>query len=116
MICFSESSVYFRAPATTGPARIRVARRAALISFVLGGLVYLAIGAVNPYGIEIVLMSVLPSSLGGTSGLLWMFALANHSDIRDGPGLSFDRRWAWIVAGVLVTGVYAAVFGPTLRD
>jgi hypothetical protein len=99
----------------TGPARIRVARRSALISYVVGAVVYLAIGTVNPYGIEIVLISVLPSSLGGTSGLLWMFSLADRSGVSKGPGLYFDRSWAWIVTGVLVTAVYAAVFGPSLR-
>jgi hypothetical protein len=99
----------------SGAARVRVARRAALISYIAGAVVYLIIGVVNPYGINMVLMSVLPSSLGGTSGLLWMFKWANRSTASGGPGLYFDRRWGWIVSGTIVTVFYAVVFGPTLR-
>jgi hypothetical protein len=92
-----------------------VAQRAALVSYLVGAVVYLAIGAVNPYGLEIVLVSVLASNVGGTSGLLWMFRWADRSASHLEPGLYFDRRWAWVLAGVVITLVYAVVFGPTLR-
>jgi hypothetical protein len=90
-------------------------RRAALISYVVGAVIYLVIGALNPYGLQIVLVSVLPSSLGGTCGLLWMFRLADPAGSSQGPGLYFQRRWAWILAGAITTIIYAAVFGPTVR-
>jgi hypothetical protein len=99
----------------TGAARIQVARRAALISYLVGAVIYLVIGALNPYGLQIVLVSVLPSSLGGTCGLLWMFRLADPAGSSQGPGLYFQRRWAWILAGGVTTIIYAAVFGPTVR-
>ncbi len=94
--------------------RLRVAKRAALISYSVGAAVYVAIGALNPHGLQIVLISVLPASLGGTSGLLWMFGRSNRSSGTRGPGLYFNRRWDWIAAGVTVTLFYAAVFGPTI--
>jgi hypothetical protein len=99
----------------TGAARIQVARRAALISYVVGAAIYLVIGALNPYGLHIVLVSALPSSLGGTCGLLWMFRLADPAGSSHGPGLYFQRRWVWILSGAVTTIVYAAVFGPTVR-
>ena len=98
----------------TGAARTSLARRTTLISYLSGSAVYLAIGAVSPHGLQFVLISALPSSLGGTSGLLWMFRLVNRSGSSHGRGLYFDRRWAWIVAGTVVTIVYAAVFGPAM--
>lgn len=98
-----------------GPARLRPPRRAALISYFVGAATYLIIGAFNPYGWQIVLTSALPSSLGGTSGLLWMFQLAKRQRTATGPGIGFPRRWSWITAGVLATVAYALVFARTLR-
>jgi hypothetical protein len=92
-----------------GADRFRVARRAAQISYWVGAAVYVAIGAANPYGLKILLISVLPASLGGTCGLLWMFTLPVQPGPGAGAGLYFERSWAWIVAGVTGTVLYAAV-------
>jgi hypothetical protein len=101
--------------AGAGAQRIRGARRVALTSYFTGAIVYLVIGLFNPYGIVIVVSSALASSMGGTSGLLWMMRrLDPHRNV-PGPGLSFGRSRAWIAAAVVVTLAYGLVFGRTLR-
>jgi hypothetical protein len=99
----------------SGRARLTVPRRAALVSYFVGAATYLIIGAFNPYGWQIILVSVLPSSMGGTSGLLWMFQLADRNRNSSGPGLFFERRWSYITVGLLVVLGYGLVFARTLR-
>jgi hypothetical protein len=99
----------------TGNNRIRCARLTALISYVSGAIVYLAIGVFNPYGLFIVLVSALPASLGGTSGLLWMMKLLDPTRAGAPPGVYFARNWFWIGVAVAVTLAYALILGPTVR-
>jgi hypothetical protein len=74
-------------------AELRVARRTAWTSYWTGALVYLGIGAFNPHGWIILLTSALASSMGGTSGLLWMMQRIDRSAglaaDAAGPGLRF---------------------------
>jgi hypothetical protein len=98
-----------------GTARIRAARGIALISYLTGAAVYLAIGLLNPHGLLIVAVSALPASLGGTSGLLWMMlGLAREPPV-PGSGLYFARSWGWIVVASVITLGYAVFLGPTSR-
>jgi hypothetical protein len=62
-------------------------------------------------------LSGLPErwTLGGTSGLVRMFSVADTSRSASGPGLYFGRRWSWIIAGLLATVLYALVFARTVR-
>jgi hypothetical protein len=98
--------------------QLRHARRTTMISYAAGGVVYAAIGLLNPYGFTIVAVSVLPSSLGGTCGLLAMWSMVRRYPVlatQDrGPGLDFPRNWAWIGISAAVTVAYAGIFGPTL--
>jgi hypothetical protein len=98
-----------------GRARVTPARKTALVSYLVGAATYLVISAFNPLGWLIVLTSALPSSMGGTSGLLWMFQLADRQRSAQGPGLAFGRRWSWILAGLIVTLAYGLVFARSLR-
>jgi hypothetical protein len=98
-----------------GVTRIRPARLTTLWSYFTGAAVYLAIGILNPYGLVIVITSALASSMGGTSGLLWMTRLLKREPSAHGPGIYFGRSWTWIIVAAAITLGYAAVFGPTLR-
>ncbi|MFI4889456.1 MAG: hypothetical protein ACHQIL_02890 [Steroidobacterales bacterium] len=98
-----------------GTDRIRSARLVTLISYLTGGAVYLAIGLLNPYGFVIMVTSALASSLGGTSGLLWMRRLLDRVREVPPPGLSFPRSWPWIGAALAAVAAYGLVLGPTLR-
>jgi len=107
------------APCAGAPAlpHLAAARRATLLSYVAGAVVYLAIGAFNPLGWTIILASVLPSSMGGTSGLLWMWPIYRRSITTrgDGEGIHFDRNWTWTGVSIAVIVIYAIFFGPSLR-
>jgi hypothetical protein len=100
----------------TRTERIRTGRRVLLISYLTGALIYLLIGLANPRGLAILLLSVLPASLGASSGLLWMMQrIDSRTPVAEGPGLQFGRSVGWIAAAAVLTGAYAIVFGPTLR-
>ncbi len=98
-----------------GRERIRFGRGLALTSYLTGAVVSILTGLLNPHGLIIVLISSAASSLGATSGLLWMMQLLNREKDVPMPGLVFSRRWAWIALGAIVTVIYAAVLGPTIH-
>jgi len=98
-----------------GGTRIRAARMIALTSYLTGAVAFTAIGLLNPHGFVIVAMSAVASSVGGTSGLLWMMQLLDRRRVVAGPGLAFARSWRWIGAATGVTLAYAIIFGPTIR-
>jgi hypothetical protein len=98
-----------------GRDRIRAARLLANTSYLTGAVVSIVIGLFNPHGLIIVATSAAASSLGATSGLLWMMQLLDRNIEVPAPGLSFPRSWRWIALGAIVTVVYALVLGPTLH-
>lgn len=98
----------------TGKPRIRYARRLVLVSYITGAVVYISIGLLNPHGFVIVATSAVASSMGATSGLLWMMQLLDRQRQVPAPGLIIGRSWGWIVAGVIATVIYAVVLGPTI--
>lgn len=101
--------------AGVGRSRIRCARLCALTSYLTGAAVYLAIGVLNPYGLVIVATSALASSMGGTSGLLWMMQRLDPNRAVAGPGLYFPRSWPWISVAAATTLAYAVILGPTVH-
>lgn len=98
-----------------GRARIHFARQLANTSYLTGAVVSIGIGLLNPHGLVIVVISATASSLGATSGLLWMMQLLDRNREVLAPGLIFLRNWWWIVLGAVVTIIYALFLGPTLR-
>lgn len=86
-----------------------------LTSYLTGVVVSIGIGLLNPQGANIVAISAAASSLGAPSALLWMMQWLDRDRQVATPGLIIQRSWGWIVLGVVVTIVYALVFGPTLH-
>jgi hypothetical protein len=99
----------------TGVERIRRARLLALTSYLTGGVVSVLIGLLNPLGIFIVLVSSVASSLGGSSGLLWIMQLLKRKTTSPAPLLQITRDWRWIAVGIIVTVLYAVILGPSLH-
>ena len=95
-----------------GVERIRRARHLALTSYLTGGAVSVAIGMLNPIGLRIVIESSIASSLGASSGLLWMMQFLSLKTSSPAPILAFGRSRRWIAIGGITTIVYAVVFGP----
>ncbi len=110
-------SVRLIAPRLDGDAeaRVRLGSRVNLIAYFSGATVYLLIGLLNPSGLVILLESVLPSSLGGTSGLVWMMQWLDRRNPPTGPALSITRSLGWMLAACVITIAYALILGPTLH-
>jgi len=60
-----------------GLEQIDHAQRLSLVAWLSGWVAAVLIGFLNPYGIVIVLISSVASSMGGTSGLAWMMQMLN---------------------------------------
>jgi hypothetical protein len=97
-----------------GTEKVRYARNLTLITYFSGAVASVLIGLLNPHGLEIVLISAVASSMGATSGFLWMMQLLNRKKESSGPYLTWGRRWNWIAVSAVFLIAYAAIFGPTL--
>lgn len=97
-----------------GRTRIRNGLRIAWTSYFTGAVLYVAIGLLNPHGLIIVATSAAASSLGGTSGLLWMMEWLDRKKQVE-SGLTIQRSWGWIALGLIVIVIYATILGPTIR-
>jgi hypothetical protein len=97
--------------------RWREARRLALTAYLAGGALSCAAGLLNPIGMVLVAVSAAAASLGGTSGLAWMWELIRNPALPEPPvhvGV-VGRRPAWIAAGAIVAAVFIARLGPGVR-
>ena len=99
----------------SGREKVRRGQRIAMIAYFSGAVVSLLIGLLNPQGIELFLVSAVGSSLGGTSGLLWLMQLLNRKEETATPPFQFARSLPWIIAGLLGLAIYAGVFGPNIH-
>jgi hypothetical protein len=97
-----------------GSERIRRAQTFAVFSYLSGALASILTGLLNPYGMIIVLISAMASSIGGTSGLLWMMQFLKG--MKPGGGLPFQlgRKWSWIVIGFVFMLLYGLLLGPSI--
>lgn len=87
-------------------------RKIAMAVYAIGGMVAVLVSLLNPLGIAITLMSAVASTFGGTAGLFNVaYARACNEPPRD---FAIGRHGAIVVAGVLVTLVFAVVLGPTV--
>lgn len=97
-----------------GIERVKYAQTLSMTSYLAGGVAAILIGFLNPYGIIIVLISSVASSMGGTSGLAWMMHMLDRTKISTDAPLEIRRSWAWILTSAAFVIIYAVVFGPTL--
>lgn len=93
--------------------RIGLGFRWTITAYLTGAAISILTGLLNPLGFVIVLMSAAASSLGGTSGLLWLPSWMERNSRE--PELKITRNWTWISAGALVAILYAVFLGPTIR-
>ncbi len=97
-----------------GSERVVRAQMLSLTSYLTGGVTAVLIGLLNPYGLIIVLVSAVASSLGGTSGLAWMMQMLDRRKVSPDAPLVIERNWAWIIVSVAFVIAYAIIFGPTI--
>lgn len=81
--------------------------------YLVGGIVFVAAGLFNAYGMKILLLSAVAASFGGTSLLAW------HGFERSGPvaraPVTVRRSRAWIAAAVAGVVLFVGVLGPGIR-
>lgn len=83
--------------------------------YLIGGCVFLLAGLLNPYGLQLVLISAAAASFGGTSLLIW-YPFDKVAPLQRDDGLFAIRRSrAWLVAGTLTLLVFVGVLGPGLN-
>ncbi len=94
--------------------QIRRATRLGLISYITVFLVILLAGLFNPHGITgLPAVAALLLALGGMSPLLWMtqwFQAKMFKKIPNEP-LEINRRWNWIIVGIIITVAYSFILG-----
>jgi hypothetical protein len=88
----------------------RRSRMLTVPAYVAGGLLCCVAGVFNPVGPILIAISAAASSLGGTSGLLWLTQFA-----RGGAGsaeaVELERSYVWIVAGGLASLLFVGILG-----
>jgi hypothetical protein len=97
--------------------RVAHARTLMLVPYLTGGVLYVAAGLLNPVSPALVLISAAAASLGGTSGLAWMYNLlrAPARTQVETPPLAVPRSLAWIGLAAAVAGVFIGVLGRSVR-
>lgn len=80
--------------------------------YLMGGAVFVAAGLLNPYGMELVLISAVAASFGGTSLLAW-----NRFDAGGAHAapMLVRRSTPWMAAGLLSVALFVGVLGPGIR-
>src|SRR4051794_3002761 len=86
------------------------ARRATLVPYFTGGILYCVSGLFNPHGPILIAISAAAASFGGTSGLIWMVDF-----MRGGEEAAIERSYAWIASAAVVAVVFVGVLGPAIR-
>jgi len=73
-------------------------------------------GLFNPVGVELVFVSAMAASFGGTLFLGWLFVWVRGREWGDTVShpLTPSRSTSWLAIGVLGVVVYVFVFGPGL--
>ena len=96
--------------------RIKRAQFLMLCPYVVGAVLSLLEGFFNPQGFSLTLVSAVPATLGGTSGLAWGSQLLWGQATKPirGSILVITRSWIWIVSGLVVGTIFLVVFGTGL--
>ena len=97
--------------------RVRRARRLALVAYLTSGILACVAGAFNPVGPLLILISAAAASLGGHSGLAWMWSLLRNPRFpsTELQMAEIDRNWGWIVAAVILAVGFIAGLGPGVK-
>jgi hypothetical protein len=101
-----------------GPGLWRRALPVTVVPYLVGGVLYVAAGFLNPVSPLLVLVSAAAASFGGTSGLAWMAQpLRNERRFppHHGPAPGIPRSPAWLAAGAAIALLFVGVLGPGIR-
>ena len=93
------------------------ANKLCLLPYIVGGVTYVAAGLLNPMSMQFVLTSAAAASFGGTSLLAWYPGRVDDSFRAKAPAVpsGIERSWPWIVAALVMLGVFVGVLGPGIK-
>lgn len=94
-----------------GESNRKLGRKYAYISYFSGAFIGIIVGLLNPVGIIITLASAVASTMGGTSGLLW---LPNFMKGGTNPP-EITRNYPFIVAAIITLAAFAVILGPSIK-
>ncbi|MFL6549424.1 MAG: hypothetical protein ACJ8OJ_12065 [Povalibacter sp.] len=102
---------------TGGRPRAAEAYRYTLVAYITGAVLYVVAGSFDPAAQEIILISGVAASLGGTSGFAWgPQMLRNPNMVKPvQPLAALERDWRWITVAVVCAAIFVAVLGPGVR-
>lgn len=95
-----------------GALRPGRARRLLLLPYLVGGTTYVLAGLLNPYGLELVLVSAVAASFGGASLFAWYPSMLRkpRPDTPEQP-LALPRSTRWAAAAALCLVLFVGVLG-----
>lgn len=97
----------------TPGVRERRARLLSLVPYLAGGVAFVAAGSLNPFGLELVLVSAAAAAFGGTSLLAWYPPIPRPpAPATTEPPLGIGRSRAWLIAAAVVLLFFVFVLGP----
>jgi hypothetical protein len=82
----------------------------ARLPYAVGGATFVLAGLFNPYGLELVLISAVAASFGGTSLLVWYPFGLRAGDTAQAPP-AIPRSTGWLVAAVVTLVVFVGILG-----
>jgi hypothetical protein len=93
---------------------VRRARQFTVTPYLTAGVLAGVAGALNPVGPLLILISAAAASLGGNSGLAWMWQLLYGPRI---PSSEFqmpeiEHSWAWIIGALVLAIGFIVGLGP----
>lgn len=102
---------FLQAGAPAAPQVWRLVR----MPYLIGGCVFVLAGLLNPYGLQLVLISAAAASFGGTSLLIW-YPFDKRAPSQRGKGsFAIRRSRPWLAAGALTLLIFVGVLGPGLN-
>lgn len=109
------AGVFSRLFGSSGNDGIRRAQKISVLAYASGIVASGIIGAFNPEGMIIVLISVLPTSVGSMSALMWMMQLIDRNPKIKIAESIVGYNKPWMVAGVVWMLFYAILFARTIH-
>lgn len=90
---------------------LRRLRKLTILPYVTSVVLAVAGGISNPMGFRLILVSALPATAGGHSGLLWLIYPTPRSVVPRRQPESIARNYAWMAVAAVLAALFILVLG-----